>query len=74
MTKVMKTMDGNTAAADASMHTPEVAAIYPITPSTPMAETVDEWACPWKEKYIWSDCEGCGNAVRSRCCRLYAWP
>jgi len=44
MTKVMKTMDGNMAAADASYAYTEVAAIYPITPSTPMAETVDEWA------------------------------
>ena len=40
----MKTMDGNTAAAHISYAFTEVAAIFPITPSSPMAETVDEWA------------------------------
>lgn len=44
MAKVMKTMDGNQAAAHASYALTEVAAIFPITPSTPMAEGVDEWA------------------------------
>ena len=39
----MKTMDGNTAAAHVSYAFTEVAAIYPITPSSPMAENVDEW-------------------------------
>ncbi len=44
MTKQIKTMDGNTAAAYVSYAFTEVAAIYPITPSSPMAELVDEWA------------------------------
>ncbi|HOJ10267.1 MAG TPA: pyruvate:ferredoxin (flavodoxin) oxidoreductase [Clostridiales bacterium] len=39
-----KTMDGNEAAAYASYAFTEVAAIYPITPSSPMAESVDEWS------------------------------
>ncbi len=39
----MKTMDGNTAAAHISYAFTEVTAIYPITPSSPMAEYVDEW-------------------------------
>ncbi|OFI06530.1 pyruvate-flavodoxin oxidoreductase [Clostridium acetireducens DSM 10703] len=39
----MKTMDGNTAAAHISYAFTEVAAIFPITPSSPMAEHVDEW-------------------------------
>jgi len=39
-----QTMDGNQAAAYASYAFTEVAAIYPITPSSPMAESVDEWA------------------------------
>ena len=39
----MKTMDGNTAAAHISYAFTEVAAIFPITPSLPMAEHVDEW-------------------------------
>lgn len=43
-TKVMKTMDGNAAAAHIAYAFTEVAAIYPITPSSPMAEHVDEWS------------------------------
>lgn len=39
-----KTLDGNTAAAQVSYAFTDVAAIYPITPSSPMAEAVDEWA------------------------------
>jgi len=44
MAKKMKTMDGNTAAAHVAYAFTEVAAIYPITPSSPMAESTDEWA------------------------------
>ncbi|SHH38379.1 pyruvate:ferredoxin (flavodoxin) oxidoreductase [Clostridium grantii] len=40
----MKTMDGNTAAGYVSYAFTDVAAIFPITPSSPMAEHVDEWA------------------------------
>lgn len=40
----MKTMDGNTAAAHISYAFTDVAAIFPITPSSTMAESVDEWA------------------------------
>ncbi|SUP43809.1 pyruvate:ferredoxin (flavodoxin) oxidoreductase [Veillonella criceti] len=40
----MKTMDGNQAAAHVSYGFTEVAAIYPITPSSPMPEFVDEWS------------------------------
>ena len=39
----LKTMDGNTAAAHVAYAFSEVAAIYPITPSSPMAENMDEW-------------------------------
>ena len=42
--RVLKTMDGNTAAAHVAYAFSEVAAIYPITPSSPMAENIDEWA------------------------------
>jgi pyruvate-ferredoxin/flavodoxin oxidoreductase len=42
--KKMKTMDGNTAAAHVAYAMSETAAIYPITPSTPMGEIADEWA------------------------------
>lgn len=44
MAKTMKTMDGNTAAAYISYAFTDVAAIFPITPSSPMAELADEWA------------------------------
>lgn len=45
----MKTMDGNTAAAYVSYAFTEVAAIYPITPSSTMAELVDEWSALGKK-------------------------
>jgi len=41
---IKKTIDGNTAAAHVAYAFSEVAAIYPITPSSPMAESSDEWA------------------------------
>ncbi|AWZ48145.1 pyruvate:ferredoxin (flavodoxin) oxidoreductase [Clostridiaceae bacterium 14S0207] len=44
MNRKMKTMDGNTAAAHVAYAFTDVAAIYPITPSSPMGEKVDEWA------------------------------
>ena len=48
-TKMMKTMDGNEAAAYVSYAFTEVATIYPITPSSPMAEHVDSWAANGKK-------------------------
>ena len=44
MAKKMKTIDGNTAAAHVAYAMSEVAAIYPITPSSPIGEICDEWA------------------------------
>ena len=44
MERHYKTMDGNNAAAHVSYAFTEVAAIYPITPSSPMADYVDQWA------------------------------
>lgn len=44
MSKVMKSMDGNTAAAHVAYAFTDVASIYPITPSSPMAEHMDEWS------------------------------
>ncbi len=49
MTKVMKTMDGNEAAAYSSYAFTEVAGIYPITPSSQMAELTDQWASQGKK-------------------------
>ena len=53
--KQMKTyavMDGNTAAAHVAYAFTEVAAIYPITPSSPMAEKVDEWSAKGKKNLL----------------------
>ena len=55
--KQMKSMDGNQAAAHCAYAFTEVAAIYPITPSSPMAEFVDEWASRDKRNIF-------GNVVR----------
>ena len=49
MAKFMKTVDGNTAAAHVAYAFTDVAAIYPITPSSTMAELVDEWASQGRE-------------------------
>ena len=49
MARQMKTMDGNTAAAHVSYAFTDVAAIFPITPSSNMAESVDEWAAQGKK-------------------------
>jgi pyruvate-ferredoxin/flavodoxin oxidoreductase len=51
-----ETMDGNRAAAYASYAFTEMAAIYPITPSSPMAEIVDEWGAQGKKNLF-------GNSV-----------
>ncbi|KGI55868.1 pyruvate:ferredoxin (flavodoxin) oxidoreductase [Campylobacter sp. MIT 97-5078] len=57
MAKKMKTMDGNEAVAYASYAFTEVAGIYPITPSSPMADHVDAWAAAGKKNLF-------GTAVR----------
>ena len=44
MARMKKSMDGNTAAAHVAYAFTEVAAIYPITPSSPMADSVDQWS------------------------------
>lgn len=49
------TIDGNTAAAHIAYAFSDVAAIYPITPSSPMAENCDEWAGQGRKTY-WATC------------------
>ena len=58
MTKQKKfiTCDGNQAAAHISYMFSEVAAIYPITPSSTMAEYVDEWAASSAKQYWYRKC------------------
>ena len=48
MKKVMSTIDGNTAATHVAYAFSEVAAIYPITPSSDMGEMADAWAAQGK--------------------------
>ena len=57
MARFKKTMDGNEAAAHAGYIFTDVAAIYPITPSSPMAEHTDEWATQGRKNIF-------GNTVK----------
>src|SRR6266704_2621230 len=52
MNNRLVTIDGNEAAAHVAFKTNEVIAIYPITPSSPMGESADEWAAK-HQKNIW---------------------
>ena len=54
MQRHFKTMDGNTAAAHVSYAFTEVAAIYPITPSSPMADYVDQWSAAGRKNIFGS--------------------
>ncbi|MDO5448134.1 MAG: pyruvate:ferredoxin (flavodoxin) oxidoreductase [Clostridia bacterium] len=54
MAREMKTMDGNTAAAHVSYAFTEVAGIYPITPSSPMADYVDQWSAQGRKNIFGS--------------------
>ena len=49
MSRAKQSMDGNTAAAHVAYAFTDVAAIYPITPSSPMADTVDQWSAAGQE-------------------------
>ena len=75
MTKQKKfiTCDGNQAAAHISYMFSEVAAIYPITPSSTMAEYVDEWAAAGRKNHLRRNSFGTRNAVRRRCSRCCSW-
>ena len=57
MSRKFKTMDGNQAAAHVSYGFTEVAAIYPITPSSPMPEHIDEWSAAGRKNIF-------GNTVQ----------
>lgn len=57
MTRSKQSMDGNTAAAHVAYAFTDVAAIYPITPSSPMADQVDQWSAAGRENIF-------GNLVK----------
>ena len=81
----MKSMDGNTAAAYASYAFTDVAAIYPITPSSDMAQHIDEWAATGKKNIFGETVQvvemqsegGASGAAtrsrRSRCWSMTSW-
>lgn len=56
MSKIMKICDGNEAAAYVAYAFSEVAAIYPITPSSPMAEHADAWSANGRKTSSASRC------------------
>ncbi|HIV87911.1 MAG TPA: pyruvate:ferredoxin (flavodoxin) oxidoreductase [Candidatus Pygmaiobacter gallistercoris] len=55
MARAKKSMDGNTAAAHVSYAFTEVASIYPITPSSPMADQVDQWSAAHRKNIFGSE-------------------
>src|SRR5450756_1833248 len=57
MARSKQSMDGNTAAAHVAYAYTDVAAIYPITPSSPMADVVDQWSAAGQENIF-------GNQVK----------
>ena len=68
MPRAKQSMDGNTAAAHVAYAYTDVAAIYPITPSSPMADSVDQWAAAGQENIF-----GGGEYPKagSRLCRVH---
>ena len=56
MGKITMTVDGNTAAAYVAYAYTDVAAVYPITPSSTMAEVVDDWAAGGRKNIF--GCQG----------------
>lgn len=52
MAREFKSMDGNNAAAYVSYAFTEVAGIYPITPSSPMADLVDQWSAAGQKNIL----------------------
>ena len=69
MARKMKTMDGNHAAAHASYAYSDVAAIYPITPSSVMAEATDEWATQGRKNIFGQEVQVTEMQSGSRCGR-----
>lgn len=68
MARQKQSMDGNTAAAHVAYAYTEVAGIYPITPSSPMADVVDTWSAQGL-KNIFGNTVKVVEMSRGRCCR-----
>ena len=78
MSREKQSMDGNTAAAHVAYAYTEVAGIYPITPSSPMADMVDQWSAAGRKNIfgntvkvteMQSEAGVCRNGSRFACCR-----
>jgi pyruvate-ferredoxin/flavodoxin oxidoreductase len=64
MARKFKSMDGNNAAAYVSYAFTEVAGIYPITPSSPMADLVDQWSAAGQKNIFGTTVKVLRDAVR----------
>ena len=62
---LIKTIDGNEAAAHSAFMTNEVICIYPITPSSTMAELSDDWASK-SQKNIWEEIPSASSKCRAK--------
>ena len=62
MPRAKQTMDGNTAAAHVAYAYTDVAAIYPITPSSPMADSVDQWSAQGQKNIFGNQVKEIGRA------------
>ena len=76
MPRAKQTMDGNTAAAHVAYAYTDVAAIYPITPSSPMADSVDQWSAAGQKNIFGNqvkvvEMESEAGALRVRCFCTY---
>ena len=69
MARQKHSMDGNTAAAHVAYAYTEVAGIYPITPSSPMADYVDQWSAAGRKNIFGSTVK----VIRGWCCRYSSW-
>ncbi len=63
-----RTIDGNTAASHVAYAFSDVAAIYPITPSSPMAEVADEWSAQGRKYHLFFT-----NIRRTLLCPVWKW-
>lgn len=81
MSSSLVTMDGNTAAAHVAYEFTEIAAIYPITPSSPMAGSTDRWSASGREnmfgqrvRLVEMQSEPAPSAPSTVRCRPAPWP
>ena len=69
MPRAKQTMDGNTAAAHVAYAYTDVAAIYPITPSSPMADSVDQWSAAGQKNIFGNQVKVVEPTIKSKTAR-----